>query len=48
MTEFDPSQDRVINQAGQAVECKSDGKLSNEQVFGMNFYAQGIKDQLPK
>jgi simple sugar transport system substrate-binding protein len=45
---LDPFKCPVINQAGQAVECKGDGKLSNEQVFGMNFYVQGIKDQLPK
>jgi simple sugar transport system substrate-binding protein len=45
---LDPFKCPVINQAGQTVECKGDGKLSNEQVFGMNFYVQGIKDQLPK
>lgn len=48
MTKFDPSQCPVISQAGQTVECKGNGKLSDEQVFGMNFYVQGIKDQLPK
>ena len=45
---LDPFKCPVVNQAGQAVECKGDGKLSDEQVFAMNFYVQGIKDQLPK
>ncbi len=45
---LDPFKCPVINQAGQTVECKGNGKLSDEQVFGMNFYVQGIKDQLPK
>jgi simple sugar transport system substrate-binding protein len=45
---FDPFKCPVINAAGQMVECKGDGRLSDEQVFGMNFYVQGIKDALPK
>ena len=38
----------VIDQAGKTVECKGNDRLSDEQVFGMNFYVQGIKDVLPK
>lgn len=45
---LDPFQCPVVNQAGQTVECKGNGRLSDEQVFGMNFYVAGIKDQLPK
>ncbi len=45
---FDPFKCPVINAAGQTVECKGNGRLSDEQVFGMNFYVQGIKDTLPK
>ncbi len=38
----------VLDQAGKAVECKGAGVLSDEQIFGMNFYVSGIRDALPK
>jgi len=45
---FDPFTCPVINAAGQTVECKGNGRLSDEQVFGMSFSVQGIKNTLPK
>jgi basic membrane protein A and related proteins len=45
---MDPFKCPVINQAGQTVECKGGDRLTDEQVFGMNFYVQGIEGQIPK
>jgi simple sugar transport system substrate-binding protein len=45
---LDPFQCPVVKQDGSTAECKGNGRLSDEQVFGMNFYVAGIKDQLPK
>jgi simple sugar transport system substrate-binding protein len=38
----------VLDQTGKAVECKGGDRLSDEQVFGMNFYVQGIEDKIPQ
>jgi basic membrane protein A and related proteins len=45
---MDPFKCPVLNQAGQTVECKGGDRLSDEQVFGMNFYVQGIDDKVPQ
>ena len=38
----------VLDQTGKAVECKGGDRLSDEQVFGMKFYVQGIEDKIPQ
>jgi simple sugar transport system substrate-binding protein len=38
----------VLDQTGKAVECKGGDRLSDEQVFSMNFYVQGIDDKIPQ
>jgi basic membrane protein A and related proteins len=45
---FDPFKCPVVNQAGATVECKGGDRLSDEQVFGMNYYVQGIEDKVPQ
>lgn len=45
---MDPFKCPVVAQDGKTVECKGGDKLSDEQVTSMNFYVQGIDDQLPK
>jgi basic membrane protein A and related proteins len=45
---MDPFKCPVVNQAGQTVECKGGDRLSDEQVFGMMFYVQGIEDKVPQ
>jgi len=45
---LDPFKCPVVDQAGKTVECKGGDKLSDEQVFGMNFYVQGIEDKIPQ
>lgn len=44
----DPFMCPVMAQDGKVVECKGGDRLSNEQVFGMNFYVQGIEGTIPK
>jgi basic membrane protein A and related proteins len=45
---LDPFKCPVVDQAGKTVECKGGDRLSDEQVFGMNFYVQGIEDKIPQ
>jgi simple sugar transport system substrate-binding protein len=37
----------VIGQDGKEIECKGDGRLSDVQVLGTNFYVKGIDDKIP-
>ena len=45
---IDPFKCPVVAQDGKTVECKGGDRLSNEQIFGMNFYVQGIEGTIPK
>jgi basic membrane protein A and related proteins len=45
---MDPFKCPVIDQAGKTIECKGGDRLSDEQVFGMMFYVQGIEDKIPQ
>jgi basic membrane protein A and related proteins len=45
---LDPFKCPVIDQTGKTIECKGGDRLTDEQVFGMLFYVQGIEDQIPK
>lgn len=38
----------IYKQDGQAVDCKGDGTLSDEQILSMNYYVKGIEDKLPQ
>jgi basic membrane protein A and related proteins len=38
----------VLDQTGKPVECKGGDRLTDEQVFSMNFYVQGIDDKIPQ
>ncbi len=45
---LDPFKCPVVDQAGKTIECKGGDRLSDEQVFGMMFYVQGIEDKIPQ
>jgi simple sugar transport system substrate-binding protein len=45
---LDPFKCPVVMQDGKTAECKGGDRLSDEQVFGMSFYVQGIRDSIPK
>lgn len=44
----DPFMCPVIRQDGTTVPCEGGNKLSDAQVFGMNYYVQGIEGTIPK
>jgi basic membrane protein A and related proteins len=37
----------VFGQDGKEIECKGDGRLSDAQVLGTNFYVKGVDDKIP-
>jgi simple sugar transport system substrate-binding protein len=45
---LDPFKCPVVDQAGKTIECKGGDRLSDEQVFSMMFYVQGIEDKIPQ
>jgi basic membrane protein A and related proteins len=44
---FHPFKCPVMDQDGKTVECKGDGRLSNEQILSMNWYVKGFDDKIP-
>jgi basic membrane protein A and related proteins len=46
--QMDPFKCPVVDQSGKTLECKGGDRLSDEQVFGLNVYVQGIDDKVPQ